>query len=233
MVSAETSDRYTLKSSSRSSHSLLLSLFPGPGNGRRVLDAGCGNGYLAGLIAKRGYDVTGIERPGFATAFPESARLVEADLDQGLPQLDGVFDYVICADVLEHLRDPAALLRACRRRLAPGGRLIGSLPNSGNLYFRLVVLSGRFPQEDKGLFDRTHVRFFTWAGWADLLASAGFEVETVRPTAIPFGLRFPGAENSLPVRCAEELSYQLARLRKQLFAYQFVVTARPAGGETR
>lgn len=228
----ETSDRYTLKSSASSSHSLLLGLFPAPGKGRRVLDAGCGNGYLAGLIAERGYDVTGIERPGYATDFPKTARLVEADLDQGLPELDGRFDYIVCADVLEHLRDPAGLLRQFRAVLAPGGKLIGSLPNSGNLYFRLVVLSGSFPQEDKGLFDRTHLRFYTWKGWADLLGSAGYSIDGVQPTSIPVGLKFPGKENSLPVRAAEELSYLLARLRKEMFAYQFVVTARANGGGT-
>lgn len=194
----------------------------------RVLDVGCGNGYLAAILASRGYDVAGVEQPGgYDHLFPANVRLIPADLDAGLPDVEGVFDYILCADVLEHLRRPERLLGQLRNRLAPGGRLIASLPNSGNIYFRLMILAGRFPQEDKGLFDRTHVRFFTLDGWRRLFAGSGYDWEQVHPTGIPVGLRFPGAEGSLLVRAAERVSYLLARLRKQLFAYQFVVVAKP------
>ena len=141
---------YSLKESPYSSHSLMLERLPAPGAGRRVLDLGCGNGYLAAILAERGYDVTGVEHPeGVGGAFPSSVRLVTADLEQGLPHLDSRFDLVVCADVLEHLRDPLRLLREVGAVLAPGARVIASLPNSGNLYFRLNVLFGRFPQHDK------------------------------------------------------------------------------------
>jgi hypothetical protein len=52
-------------------------------------------------------------------------------------------------------------------------------------------------------------------------------LEAVRVTGIPVGLRFPDYAGSMAVRAAEKLSYTLARARKTLFAYQFVVTARP------
>lgn len=169
-----------------------------------------------------------MEQPGgYGCDFPANVRLVPADLDAGLPELDGAFDYVICADVLEHLRRPERLLAQVRNCLAPGGRLIASLPNSGNIYFRLTILAGRFPQEDKGLFDRTHVRFYTLDGWQRLFTSSGYGWEQVHPTGIPVGLRFPTAQASLLVRAGERVSYLLARLRKQLFAYQFVVVAKP------
>lgn len=219
---------YSFKPSPYSSHAIVLSLFPAVTRTVRVLDAGCGNGYLAAILASRGYDVTGVEQPGgFDKDFPANVRLVPADLESGLPDLDGTFDYILCADVLEHLRHPEGLLAQLRACLAPGGVLIASLPNSGNIYFRLTVLAGRFPQEDKGLFDRTHLRFYTLDGWRQLFAGSGYEWEQLRPTGIPIGLRFPGAQESLPVRAAERLSYLLARLRKQLFAYQFVVVAKP------
>jgi SAM-dependent methyltransferase len=220
--------RYTFKESPYSSHSQLLSALPASGAGRRILDVGCGNAYLAAILASRDYQVTGIERPGGVTGrFPDRVRLVEADLDAGLPPLQGSFDYILCADILEHLRDPIALLVQLRGVLAPGGSLVASLPNSGNLYFRLVVLSGRFPQHDKGLFDRTHLHFYTWDGWLDLLARAGFAVGRVCGTGIPVGLVFPRRQNLLPVRAAEAISYWMAQVRKQIFAYQFVVIARP------
>jgi SAM-dependent methyltransferase len=221
---------YTFKASPYSSHSLLLRALDQKGDGRTVLDVGCGSGYLGGLLAERGYAVTGIERPGgYREPFPTSVRLIEADLENGLPALPAAsFDYILCADILEHLRDPAQLLHQLRTALRPGGLLIASLPNSGNVYFRLNILAGRFPQDDKGLFDRTHVRFYMWSGWETLLRNAGWRVQSVAPTGIPVGLTVPPQwEHSLPVRTAERVCYGLAKMRKTLFAYQFVVTACP------
>jgi SAM-dependent methyltransferase len=140
--------------------------------------------------------------------------------------LDGSFDYILCADVLEHLREPERLLRACRERLAPEGALIASLPNSGHAYFRGHVLMGRFPQHDRGLFDRTHLRFCTWHGWVDLLARAGFLIEELHCSGVPVGLALPKWEDSLWVRALERLSYESAQAWKSLFAYQFIVRAR-------
>ncbi len=223
----ELASPYKFKASPYSSHSLLLALLPpSPGGGQRVLDVGCGPGYLCEALRDRGYSVTGIERPGWGPpAGAQGFELVEADLEHGLPPIEGRFNAIICADVLEHLRNPESLLRQLRGLLAPRGRLIASLPNSGHLYFRLVVLSGRFPKEEKGLFDRTHVHFFTWDGWSELLRSSGFAVREVFPTGVPVRLAYPGREENFGVRTAERLSCLFARIRKQVFAYQFVVSA--------
>ena len=219
---------YQLKESPYSSHSLLLASLPASGNGRRVLDVGCASGYFGALLAGRGYRVTGIDSPGAArSGFPESIELLEADLDLGLPHLSGRFDFVVCADVLEHLRRPAILLRDLRGVLAPGGRLAASLPNSGHAYFRWNVLTGRFPAHDRGLFDRTHLHFYTWRGWLDLFHTCGFRIETVRSSGVPIGLALPKWEGSAAVRALERMSYESARWWKNMFAYQFIVTAAP------
>ena len=220
-------DRYTFKPSPYSSHTLLLNALPAQGAGRRVLDLGCGPGHLAAALAARGYDVTGIDRPGAAgDVFPRMVRRIDADLDHGLPPLETRYDYVLCADILEHLKEPARMLARVAAVLAPGGVVVASLPNSGNLWFRANILFGRFPQDERGLFDRTHLHFYMWDGWRDLFASAGFRFEDVRPTGIPVGLAMEGLAGSTPVRLAETVSYLLARGWKTLFAYQFVVTAR-------
>ncbi len=220
--------RYSLKEGPYSSHSLLVGSLPPQGAGRTVLDLGCAGGYLAAILAARGYRVTGVERPGgTAETFPPEVTLIHADLDAGLPALDGRFDYVLCADILEHLRDPRRLLEQIRGVLAPGGVLIASLPNSGNLSYRLTVRAGRVPRHDRGLFDRTHLHFCMWANWVELLASAGYTLQDCRPTGIPVSLAFPRFADSLWIRAAERLSYEMARFWKTMFAYQFVVTARP------
>ena len=156
-------------------------------------------------------------------SFPPEIRFLETDLDRGLPPLEAAFDYVVCADLLEHLRDPDRLLADIRAHMAPGGRLLASLPNSGNIYFRLNVLAGRFPQDDRGLFDRTHVHFYMWKGWQELLGRNGFRIGTVEATVIPFSLAFP----AWPALggALESLYSVSARAWKKLFAYQFVVVA--------
>ena len=223
-ASLPTIPRYRFKPRPHSSHLLVLEQFAATGEGRQVLDIGCAGGYLSEILAARGFAVTGVDMPG--TPFPESIHFVPADLDQGLPALEKRFDFIICADVLEHLRDPLRILKQCRAQLAPGGALIASLPNSGNVYFRWNVLLGRFPQHDQGLFDRTHLRFYMRSGWEDLLKQAGFHIETMRVSGIPVGLAVPAWDGSPPVRAAEWMSYQMACFWKTLFAYQFVVRAR-------
>jgi SAM-dependent methyltransferase len=214
---------YRFKAGVYSSHRLIMSTLPEDGTGKCLLDVGCGDGYLGAIFAERGYKVTGLERRGgYSDQFPGSVRLIEADLEGGLPSLGEAYDYVLCADILEHLRRPEDLLIQLRSVLKPGGVLVASLPNSGNVYFRLNVLVGRFPQEDKGLFDRTHVRFFTWDGWRELFEGTGFRITSVSPTSIPFELV---AGDSTPVQALERIYYQTARLWKALLAYQFLLTA--------
>jgi SAM-dependent methyltransferase len=217
---------YQWKASPFSSHSTLLRLFPAEGRDRVVLDAGCGHGYLASALAGRGFRVTGIERSGgYQPDFPTSVELIEADLDQGLPRIYQQFEYIVCADILEHLRQPGNLLQQLPDVMRPGAFLFASLPNSGHVYFRLQVALGRFPRHDQGLFDRTHLHFYTWDGWRQLFRENGFRIQSLEVTSVPIELAFGWKRASTLLRAAEWFSYRLARIWKTLFAYQFVVTA--------
>lgn len=87
------------------------------------------------------------------------------------------FDCLVCNDVLEHLRDPWATLATLRRYLVPGGYLVASLPN---VRFSEVVkdllFGKRWEYQERGVLDRTHLRFFTESSSRSLAESAGFTV---------------------------------------------------------
>ena len=102
--------------------------------GHRVLDIGCGDGYLMNLAADRGAVATGVdtEATGLALARqmlgePRNLRLVRADATR-LPLLEGSFDRVLLVDVVEHLVDPEPCLSEIGRMLAPDGWLLVTTP---------------------------------------------------------------------------------------------------------
>jgi SAM-dependent methyltransferase len=164
-----------------------------PSSARRVLDLGCATGALgAGLDAT----VVGIERdPDFAAS---AARRLDRVLVADLESVDfarlGRFDCVVAADVLEHLADPWGVLRrAVADALEPGGTVVVSLPNVRffETFWQLGV-RGRWPRREHGVFDASHLRWFTRADAVDLLEEAGLAVERVEPLirVRPGGSRF-------------------------------------------
>jgi SAM-dependent methyltransferase len=190
----------------------------------RVLDVGGGEGFLSARLRDMGHEVVCLAEPGTVAAeFPAGVRVIEADLNRSRPVLDTQFDLVICGDVLEHLVDPAGALRWLAGLLAPDGAIVGSLPNGVHLYVRLHVLLGRFPKHDRGLFDRTHLHFFSLQGWRELFEACGLQFAGIDVTPLPLSLVLPA-----PIGNAlEHLALAAARLWKRLLAYQFIVTTRP------
>jgi SAM-dependent methyltransferase len=148
--------------------------------GKRVLDVGCAAGAMgAAMLAAGASEVAGIEVVSDAAARARTrlTAVYQLDLDAlpALPYPDGYFDVLTFADVLEHLREPAAVLRHLRRWLADDGRIVCSIPNVRHESVLLPLLvEGRFDYVDAGILDRTHLRFFTVDGIVKLLASAGF-----------------------------------------------------------
>ncbi|MEN9934582.1 MAG: hypothetical protein RLZZ387_1161 [Chloroflexota bacterium] len=103
----------------------------------RILDLGCGNGDLLLALASGnpaaplvGAEVSADRARLAARRLGPRASLAQVDGGGRLPFADGSFDRVFLTEVLEHLKDPVALLREVRRLLAPGGRLVLTAPNS-------------------------------------------------------------------------------------------------------
>src|SRR3954463_12326826 len=153
-----------------------------PRSARRVLDLGCATGTTgAALKARQGAEVVGVERE------PDYAREAQARLDRvivaDVERLDasglGRFDALIAADVLEHLVDPWAALRRYAALLEPGGTAVVSLPNVGHWSTYAYLLGGTWPRKPEGIFDATHLRWFTLRDARALLEQAN-----LRPTAV-------------------------------------------------
>ena len=166
---------YRLKGDPHSSHALILATL-GEGGGRRVLDGGAADGFLAAELTTRGWQVTALERdPARAAAARGKCReVVVVDLERETPRLDGAFLAAVYGDVIEHLSDPLAVMRRLNRLLAPGAVVIVSVPNVAHLWVRLSLLLGRFEYAERGILDGTHLRFFTRRTFLELLGASAW-----------------------------------------------------------
>ncbi|MCX8051978.1 MAG: class I SAM-dependent methyltransferase [Chlorobi bacterium] len=151
---------------------------------RRLLDLGCGAGCTAEYLKRtRGIEtVVGVEYvPDVAAEAAARLDCVHTgDIEQmELPYPDGYFDCILCADVLEHLRDPWNVLRRLRRLLARDGVVVASIPNIRHARVLAKIVFDRFEYEDSGILDRTHLRFFTRHTIEHMFAVAGYRTELV------------------------------------------------------
>jgi SAM-dependent methyltransferase len=145
-----------------------------------VLDVGCATGEVGAALKAQGRarEVVGLELSPAAAAEARYRldRVVEGDVEAArVPYPDGYFDLLLYADVLEHLKNPWALVARQRRLLRPGGRVVASLPNIGHYSTLLMLLRQQWRYEERGIMDYTHLRFFTRPGVLDLFRRAGYE----------------------------------------------------------
>jgi SAM-dependent methyltransferase len=153
-----------------------------PRGARRVLDLGCATGTTGAALKARGpVEVVGVERePDYAREAAERLdRVITADVETLDPAALGRFDALVAADVLEHLVDPWSALERYVRLLEPGGTAVVSLPNVGHWSTYAYLLRGTWPRRPEGIFDATHLRWFTLSDALGLLTQAGLEPQAV------------------------------------------------------
>lgn len=182
-----------------------------------VLDVGCGAGGVGAELRGAGADrLVGIELEPDAAA---AARAVfdevhPVDAVEALAGLrDATFDTVLCYDILEHLFDPASVLRELHRVVTAGGHLHVSVPNARHAsLFRDLYLRGTFGYTEWGHRDSTHIRWFTRRDVVALLTECGWTVTDVATHPLK------------PYR--EVLSRVTGGALRELFAVQWFVLCR-------
>jgi SAM-dependent methyltransferase len=95
------------------------------------------------------------------------------------------FDCVLIGDVLEHLRNPDEVLQQVVSHLAPSGCVIACIPNVQHWSVFVNLVRGTWPREEQGLFDRTHIRWFTLDDMISLFQTAGLNVSAITPREFP------------------------------------------------
>ncbi len=169
-----------------------LRLVEGGGmSGGLIVDIGSGTCPLAEMLRERGFDVVGLDHNPEAIADLVSRGFEGhvVDLLVGEEELVTLFErvvagrdlaFVLALDVLEHLIDPDAVLRAVNRLVVSTGdraKLVVSIPNVTHFDMGAKLVAGRWDLTDMGLMDETHIRFFSGRELARLFARGGFEQE--------------------------------------------------------
>jgi len=217
---------YTLKPSPFSAQSRILQLMQHRPP-QRILDAHCGEGNLAAALTVWGHSVTGIDGERTDGVEQLMHRFVQGSADEGaLDDVDDDFDVIVADDLVEQVRDPQRLLADLVQHLAPGGTLIVTVPNIGHWYARGRVTLGLFDYDQRGILDRSHLRFFTRRSFRRQVERAGLEVAGFRHTGLP--LDALGIGRARWVRATiGRLDRFLVRMWPTMFAYQFVYELRP------
>ncbi len=168
------------------SHSIIKNII---GTNKIVLDVGCASGDLGRLCENNTfYGIDGnTDAINKAKLIYKDVKLIDLNLIPANPLFDEKFDYIIFADVLEHLLYPEQLLMHFRNYLKPEGKIIVSLPNVALWRIRLLLLAGKFDYTDYGVLDRTHLHLYTFDTAKKLLTTVGLNVISEQGAAYTFG----------------------------------------------
>lgn len=186
-----------------------------------VLEVGCATGATL-LKIKHNYpqaNLYGIElSEGSASIASTFADVRASNIENELDYPDEHFDYIIFADVLEHLYDPWTVLKKMRKYIKEDGQILISIPNVMHYSLLRDLLNGRWTYTDAGLLDRTHIRFFTLHELTKMLDEAEYTDHVIASTVL--------THSEADLQWIDALTtLSQPELKRQFMAYQYVVKA--------
>lgn len=218
---------YQDKTSNWSSHTRIierLSILPA---GSRILDVGTASGMLARMCQNKSLDFYGVEpntnwaeiaAPFYKTIWIQSIDSLDEKFSKG-------YQVVILGDMLEHLSNPEVVLQKLAGLQSPGSIFLISVPNVANLWVRLNLLFGKFDYTERGILDRTHLRFFTRKSLTEMINHSGLVINSILVTPIPLELISPFFVSPLG-RIIHAAFAWITSIFPTLLGYQFFVEAR-------
>jgi 2-polyprenyl-3-methyl-5-hydroxy-6-metoxy-1,4-benzoquinol methylase len=200
----------------------------GEGHNETLLDVGTADGKMAINFVNQGWIVTGIEpdREDQIRASDLGLTVHHMGFEQAVLHLTEKFDAIVFADVLEHFSDPWFQLSSAVKLCHSGSRVIISIPNIAHVVPRLKLATGKFDYEDRGIMDRTHLRFFTKKTVLELISQSGFQCETLKCTPTPIELLYPKLSSTQWGQSLLALNSRLSKLSPALLGYQFLAVCR-------
>ena len=212
---------YDLKLGFASSHTYAITAVQ---PGARVLDIGCGRGYVAEQLAKSAQRVVGMDQYVPEKSENPKVEFRKWDIDTGeFPVEVSSFDQIFLLDVIEHLKDPEAFME--KLRSAAGSKRPEIVLTTANVAFgitRLMLFLGNFNYGRKGILDRTHTRLFTFQSLRELFDQTGYKVIELRGIPAPF----PKALGDNAVgRAFVAMNEFLIKIGRGFFSYQIAIRA--------
>ena len=197
-------------------HSKMLEIV---GKNKTILEVGCATGYMTKRFKKNNCNITGIEiNPNsaeIAKKYCDQIIIGDIEITKDFPLKKDYFDFILFADVLEHLRFPLRTLVKFKKYLKPEGKIFISLPNVANYRLRMNLLTGRFDYTEIGLLDKTHLRFFTIKTAKQLVSDAGLNIVKLDVS--------PSWNSS--IKLLNKFYYLITRAWKSLLGYSILILA--------
>ncbi|MEE1285969.1 MAG: methyltransferase domain-containing protein [Ruminobacter sp.] len=194
-----------------------------------ILDVGCACGdFGVALKEHRNATMYGLEYNqssidiALETGAYESIHQFNLDeiTDNSFSQYSGKFDYIVCGDVLEHLRYPMYSLNILKSYLKEDGRIIASIPNIAHMSIKSNLLVNDFTYTPFGLLDETHIHLFTHKSISSGLSSIGLKVEECKFT---FHNKVAWQPNDPYSQLSDDIKYYLFK-DWHSFVCQYVMT---------
>lgn len=180
----------------------ILSFIPARGN-LKIADLGCGNGYLAGLLAELGHRVSALDssEDGIRIAkeaYPSIDFRCLSLYENLVPHIGSEYDVVISSEVIEHLYDPRTFLRNAHSIMKNGGTLILTTPYHGYIKNLAMAITGKLDKHFTVNWDCGHIKFFSVKTLSTMVVEQGF-----RNIRFKYAGRVPYLWKSM-VLCAEK-----------------------------